>query len=32
VVLRTSNDTRTRAPIDHDAAAIARASVEPDLP
>ena len=32
VVLRTSNDTRTRAPVDHDAVAIARASVEPDLP
>jgi MFS family permease len=32
VVLRTSNDTRTRVPVDHEAAAIARASVEPDLP
>ncbi len=32
VLLRNSADVRTRMPIDPDAAALARASVEPDLP
>jgi len=32
VLLRASGDARTRAPVDRRAAALARASVEPDLP
>jgi MFS family permease len=32
VLLRSSTDARTRAPVDHEAAARARESLEPDLP
>ena len=32
VLLRSGTDARARAPVDHDAAALARESLEPDSP
>jgi MFS family permease len=32
VLLRSGTDARTRAPVDHEAASLARESIEPDLP